>query len=268
MEKSSFFNSEVVNGQYDRLYLAEDFASYFASFIGNGVFPNPSTNLQVTAEGNSMKVIVAPGKAWINGYYYINDSNLNLTLNVADGVLKRIDRVVVRLDHTARTITTKIRQGAFASNPVAPTLQRDADAYEIAIADIAVANGAISILNSNITDLRLNKNVCGVVHGTVDQVDTTTIFNTYQKYLDEKMSSNEFQAWLNGIKDKLDPNSDAAAQLLLLIQQLEKNKFGLWVGETPPTQRQEGTLYFKVTDTITYLSNAVKVSPNMGIRET
>nr|DAQ05226.1 MAG TPA: hypothetical protein [Caudoviricetes sp.] len=34
MEKSSFFNS--VSG--DRKYKAEDWASYFASFIGNGVY--------------------------------------------------------------------------------------------------------------------------------------------------------------------------------------------------------------------------------------
>ena len=49
MEKSSFFNS--VSG--DRKYKAEDWASYFASFIGNGVFPVPSTGLQVVA-GNGM----------------------------------------------------------------------------------------------------------------------------------------------------------------------------------------------------------------------
>ena len=41
-EKSSFFNS--VSG--DRKYKAEDWASYFGALIGNGVFPNPATNLQ------------------------------------------------------------------------------------------------------------------------------------------------------------------------------------------------------------------------------
>ena len=46
MEKCSFFNAELVDGEYDRIYLAEDYARYFSSFIGNGVFPNPSTNLK------------------------------------------------------------------------------------------------------------------------------------------------------------------------------------------------------------------------------
>lgn len=36
MEKSSFFNSV----SHDRTYKAEDWAEYFASFIGNGVFPS------------------------------------------------------------------------------------------------------------------------------------------------------------------------------------------------------------------------------------
>ena len=40
MEKSSFFNSVNIDGTdgYDRVYYAEDFAEYFRSFIGNGVF--------------------------------------------------------------------------------------------------------------------------------------------------------------------------------------------------------------------------------------
>ena len=62
--------------------------------------------------------------------------------------------------------------------------------------------------------------------------------------------------------------SDAAAQLLLMIQKIENNKLGLWIGENPPEQREQGTLYFKVTDTISYFSDTLKVSPNMGIRET
>ena len=64
MEKSSFFNS--VSG--DRVYRAEEWAEYFASFIGNGVFPVPSSGLQVVA-GSGMAVTVKTGKAWINGYF-------------------------------------------------------------------------------------------------------------------------------------------------------------------------------------------------------
>lgn len=183
MEKSSFFKS--ING--DRKYKAEDFAKYFATFIANGVFPNPSNNLQVMAN-NDMTVTIKAGPAWINGYIYINTEDLILTLDVADGVLNRIDRIVLRMDTVGRAINAKVKKGAFASSPAAPSLQRDADGYEIALADIYVTKGAISITQSSITDLRLNKDLCGIVHGTVDQVDTTTLFNQYQTWFAEKQA--------------------------------------------------------------------------------
>ena len=109
MEKSSFFNSEIVNGEYDRVYLAEDYANYFSSFIGNGVFPNQYDGLRVVADGDSMKIKISKGKAWRNGYYYENDADLILNINPADGGLDRIDRVVLRLDLIEREITVKIK---------------------------------------------------------------------------------------------------------------------------------------------------------------
>lgn len=220
MEKSSFFNSEIVNGEYDRVYLAEDYANYFSSFIGNGVFPNPYDGLRVVADGDSMKIKISKGKAWINGYYYENDADLILNINPADGGLDRIDRVVLRLDLIEREITVKIKQGDFSSNPVAKEIERNIDVYELALADIKINHGVISVKNSNINDLRLNKEVCGIVHGVIDQVDTTEIFNTYQNYLNERMNSNEFDEWFNGLKNKLNPEEDAALNLQLQINEI------------------------------------------------
>lgn len=180
-EKSGFFNS--VNG--DRIYKADFFAEYFKSFIGNGIFPNPSTGLQVISNDN-MTVTLKAGQAWINGYYYSNDTDMILNIAVADGVLKRIDKIVLQFNTIDRTITAKVNKGTFASTPIAPTLQRDADAYELGIANIYINQGALKITQSNITDLRLDSTQCGVVHGTVTQVDTTTLFNQYQTWLSEK----------------------------------------------------------------------------------
>ncbi|WP_225894539.1 hypothetical protein [Clostridium botulinum] len=212
MEKSFAFNS--ING--DRRYKAEDFASYFASFIGNGVFPNPSTGLQVISN-NDMSVTDKPGKGWINGFYYQNTDDFILKLDVADGVLNRIDRVVLKLDFNKRSINLYIKKGVFASSPVAPTLQRDADAYELGLADVKVNAGVIKITQADITDLRLDKNLCGIVHGVVDQVDITTIFNQYSTRFKIKSEEfeKEFEAWLKTLKDVL--GEDTAGNLLNLI---------------------------------------------------
>lgn len=225
--RSGFFNS--VSG--DRKYDASFFAEYFATFIGNGVFPNPSTGLQVITN-NDMTITVKAGKAWINGYYFVNDANHVLSLDGADGVLKRIDRIVLRLDFSAREITLVIKKSPFASSPVAPVLQRDADAYELALADILVNNGATSISQGNISDQRLNTSLCGVVHGVVDQVDTTTIFNQYQAWFNDITSGTEqeidqwqqgkeqdFADWFVSIQNLLD--GDVATNLANQILQLQ-----------------------------------------------
>lgn len=227
--RSSFFNS--VNG--DRRYKSNHFAEYFASFIANGIFPNPSNTLQVYEKTN-MTVTVKPGKGWINGYFAINEYDYDLTLDNADGILNRIDRIVLRLDFNARAINLAVKKGAFASAPVAPILQRDADAHELALADIYVTKGTTFIRQSNIADQRLDKALCGVVHGTVSQVDTTTIFNQYSAWFAETTGKTEseinqwqltvkaeFDEWFASIQNILD--GDVAANLAARITTLEQN---------------------------------------------
>ena len=179
MEKSSFFNSV----SHDRTYKAEDWAEYFASFIGNGVFPAPSTGLQVVAE-SGMNITVRPGKAWIKGYFYQNMGDLTITLNTADGQLNRIDRIVVRWDLTKRNITTTVKSSGFGASPSAPALQRDADIYELALADIYVGAGVTAISQAVVTDRRLNPELCGVVAGVVDQIDTAAFSAQLDNFLD------------------------------------------------------------------------------------
>ena len=120
-EKSYFFND--VNN--DRVYLAEDFAKYFGTLIANGVFPNPSTNVQVLANIETpMTVTIMPGYAWINGYMYWNQVNLVKTLEPAY-TNPRIDRVVIRWTSNTRDIKIYILTGTPAAAPVAPDLTRN-----------------------------------------------------------------------------------------------------------------------------------------------
>ncbi|OXS26404.1 MAG: hypothetical protein BI182_08395 [Acetobacterium sp. MES1] len=225
-EQSGIFPS--VNG--DRKYFTSFFAEYFADFISNGIYPNPSTQCQVLAN-NDMTVTLKPGNAYINGYKYINDSDKSLSIETADGVLKRIDRIVIRYTVLNREIKAYVKKGTFASTPTAPSLQRDADMWELGIADIYVANGAVSISQANITDLRLNSTYCGIVHGVIDQVDTTTIFNQFQAWYAETIDDattdiasmlsafqSSFNAWFANLQDILDENT--AGNLLNMINTL------------------------------------------------
>ena len=202
MERCSFFNAELSGESYDRVYLAEDFARYFASFIGNGVFPDPATGLQVVADNKSMNVIIKPGKAWINGYFYENTDDLTLQVNVADGVLNRIDKVVLRLDFLNREIKTYIKQGNFASTPASPAITRNSDIYELALAEIKIDKGTIKITQASISDLRFNKELCGVVKSTIEEIDTTDLFLQFEQ---------GFEAWFEHMKGIIE--GDTAANL-------------------------------------------------------
>lgn len=243
--RSSFFNS--VNG--DRRYLAYNFAEYFASFIGNGVFANPSNAFQVYEKEN-MIVNVKAGKAWINGYIAVNDGDYNLTITNADGVLNRIDRIVLRLDFNVRAINIAVKKGAFASTPVAPTLQRDAEVYELVLADVYVGKGITKITQSNITDQRMNKALCGVVKGTVDQIDTTDLFNQY---------GSAFQEWFETVKNYLNDTAVGNVANKLAEHTLEGNAHGIGDKKTLLTA-QKTTL----VDSINELADYVR-TPGYGV---
>ena len=81
-----------------------------------------------------LAVSVAPGSAWINGYRYENTDDLNMPLVTADGSNPRIDRIVVRLSMISRNIQIAVVSGTPAGTPVAPSLTRTSDIYELGIA--------------------------------------------------------------------------------------------------------------------------------------
>lgn len=84
MANSLPFNAVAVDGEYDRVYKAEDWAWYFATFIANGIFPKPSDGLQVVAY-SGMEIRVNAGYAFINGYAFRNPATLSVTLDAKTG---------------------------------------------------------------------------------------------------------------------------------------------------------------------------------------
>lgn len=228
MERSSFFNS--IGG--DRRYKAEDWASYFASFIGNGYFPVPSTGLQVLA-GDGMSIAIQPGRAWINGYFYTNEMEMVFPLETADGVLKRIDRVVIRWDLNARSITAQVKSSQPATNPVAPPLQRDADIWELCVADVFIRNGATAVSQADVTDQRLNPALCGVVAAVVNQIDTEGFNAQLQAWFKEYrlLSGAEYTAlvaYVNNIKQLSDKEFEALKAWFENFKAQSTDDFNAW----------------------------------------
>lgn len=215
MEKFSFFNDI----DDDRVYFAEDFARHLAKYFTNGIFNN---ELQVIAN-NDMTITIKAGDANINGYRYTNTGDLTKTIDMADGILKRIDNVVIRLDLTNRLISAQIIKGTFSDTPTAPSLVRSSTIYDIKLAEIYIDNGITSITQSSITDTRFNKNMCGNVVSTVETIDTTDVYNQLYTAFEELIQQEEstFTTWFNRIKNQLD--TDAAGHLAAQINKIVDN---------------------------------------------
>lgn len=192
--QSYFFNAVLNDGTYDRTYNAEDVTSYLDLLVGNGVFPNPSTMLQVRA-GSGMNVIVGAGAGWINGHKMINTADLTLPLAASDVLLNRIDAVIFYVDFNLREMGIAVKSGTLAAAPVAPSLQRDTSRYEMCLAQIQVNKQVSAITAAMITDTRGNSNLCGYVQGLVQQADTTTLFESWQ---------NGFETWFQAIQDQFE----------------------------------------------------------------
>lgn len=254
--RSGFFNSEIIGYDaenmpiFDRAEEASFFAKYFSQFISNGVFPNPSTNMQVLAD-TGMQVKVSIGTCFINGYMGWVENAETFEIEESD-VQARIDRIVARLDFDNRKIQCHVKKGTAAGNPVAPALQRDYDIYEIGLADVRVNANAIEIKQENITDLRLNSDLCGIVANQLQHVDTTTLFNQYQDWLANATEQGEedlqtsleqfetdFNAWFATLQDTLDEDTAGNLYNLIMTKADKKKIYNLeidttWTGDEAP----------------------------------
>lgn len=235
-EKSFPFDSEEINGEWDREYVADDFARYFRSFISSGVFMRTSSNLQVIANGD-MTVTLKPGALMVDGYRYDAENDIVIQLDPADGVLNRIDRISGTWSKADRDIHFTLQKGVPSYEPLPATLRRTAEYKDYVFADIYVAAGAISIKQTDITDQRLNTEVCGLATPFAE-FDTTTLYQKIEAYYAEMQARTEnwtqeekekFTTWFDDIKNQL--AGDVAANLQLQIGTLDalktKNKSNL-----------------------------------------
>ena len=222
-QECGFFNAELEGSEYDRVYNAEQFAAYFASFIANGVFGNSMGELVVLENQQAnMSVDVSSGQGWINGWWYRNTEELNLPIALADGVLNRKDIVVLRWGNAERDMWLQVLQGEPSGEPIAPEIVRNADYYDLKLCEIDIPAGTSRITQSQITDTRLDNNVCGLVTGVVQQIDTTELYLQFRSQFEDfkDMSEEEFNTWFDAIKGQI--TTDLGIRLQLEIGDLSE----------------------------------------------
>lgn len=178
----------------------------------SGVFAAKNNAAVAQLSEAAMAVTVSDGKGWMsnsdgdgivwwNDNYSVNGLMLQLDIDAADGVLNRIDRVIVEwtMGNYVKRPEIKILKGTTASAAVAPALTNNSTVRQISLARINVAAGTTAITASMITDERLDNTVCGLVTESVT-VDTSVVNAQFEALL-EQLESAIAQAWEGEISD-------------------------------------------------------------------
>ncbi len=164
--RSMFFNSTDIA---DEGYGASEFAAYFNTIIGDGVFPDRDrTGLSVSVVPGTMNVTIAPGAAFIKGHMCILDEPETLSLGTTP-VFNRTDYIIMRLDFTrdihgfrrAGSVYPFLLAGTPGGDP--PALTRNNECYDILLCEVTVNGNTANLNNAALTDRRPDPAVCGFV---------------------------------------------------------------------------------------------------------
>ena len=177
IEKYGFFDS---TSEKVREYTEADWTRFSRLAARSGV--RNQNELRITPGVTGLTVQAGYGLAMVDGHQYelYDDGGSIKTLSMtAPSSAARIDRVVIRLDNAADTVTMQIRQGSEGGN--APVLTRTDTIYEISLAQVRVAVGASSISADDITDEREDASVCGILQGLTSAEIELLISNANKK---------------------------------------------------------------------------------------
>lgn len=205
---------------YDRAITSAPLRKLYKKLFSDGVMPNPSTNMQVSA-GTGMNVIVSPGFAMCNGCMKFEESQRTLAVQASSAMYDRIDTVVLRLNDndSERICDFYIVEGTPAVSPIRPELTRTESIWELGLADLFIAKNSTEISNQRITDTRYETSRCGIV-SSVSEFDAETLYQQVQADLAgfKAEEQADFIAWFEEIKNQL--SEDAAGNLQIQIGRL------------------------------------------------
>ena len=183
------------NTEYEASALGAWFATRTRGVLSSG------DNFAVTASGTGMSVTLQPGYGWLRrnahwGTVVWMEEPETFILDPADGTLSRIDVIALRLDKDNNTAQPILRKGTFSNAPTFTAPVRDTHADEVYAASILVQPGAVKILQSDVTDLRLNETYCGIMRAGITGIPTAQLQEQAQQLIEQLRTE------LQGVKDQ------------------------------------------------------------------
>ncbi len=235
-EHYRFFNSAEDDL---REYTAAEFAEYFSRFLSDGLYTvNGRAGLKVSP-GTGLSVNIDTGYAFIRGYMYKNDSEMTRTLEPADTMLDRIDRIILRFDEVAREIKVVVKKGTFSSTPQAPAIEVSSTVKEMTLAQVRIRKSSAAISTQDITDERFLA-TCGLVSSLID-IPAQEMWDIWNDALDSIEA--QWDAREGTIQGEWDLMK-ASWQEWFADKQLEAGA-KVFLGVTEPTHIAIGDLWFR-----------------------
>lgn len=153
-----------------------------------GVF-STGTNFAVSLV-TGMQISVASGIAWLKkddseGTICFEENAKTFTIAAANAQHPRLDIVCIQLNKLTKQATVVVKQGVAEATPAIVPPVRDDDYDEIYLASIFIPAGATALTADNITDLRLNKNYCGLVRDGVTMIPVEELESQIQELVAE-----------------------------------------------------------------------------------
>lgn len=218
--KSGFFNS--LND--DRLYTAEDMNKPYSRLVADGVFAtsigNPSSDLQVNAFSNMLRVGVRSGQGIFGGKWFELTNDVVFDVPNNPNPTTRYDSVFIQVNNnlTERKTYVIYRTGT----TVAPPLSNDPNVVEYRLGNVIVPANAVADMFQGYTTTLAVDDLRGTSAGTpwvmalIQQPDTSTLLDayraTYYGWLNtaqanftqwENNNHEEFASWFDSIQQTL-----------------------------------------------------------------
>ena len=178
-------------------YNAEDAETYLSTRISGIYAADDCFDLSITADRT---VTIGPGLAWVRNTRFAGKSICNrevlaLAIPMADSSKPRTDRIVLRYDKAENKSELVVKTGTPGSAAAAPDVVQTELVYELGLYTVSVAAGSTVVKAADVTDTRLNEQVCGLMRDGVTGLPTAQIARQADALLDA------IKAEYRGVKD-------------------------------------------------------------------
>ena len=214
LEHAFFYGSE----NHDRVYNTNSMEHWLKRFFTTGVFAG---DFQVLSNGD-MTVKLKGGYVNIGGKVKVYQEEQDLRLETAHASYDRIDSIVLELNDPDRDIFVRVVTGGYSSSPSPLVPIRENGVDQRVVAQILVRHGVVRITQADITDTRANQELCGIVAGTVKEMDFGQFQSQFDSYFRGYKAdiAAEFQNWFDSVKNQV--TGDMAVRLQEQIEDMHQ----------------------------------------------